>query len=250
MKKLTKMYLLLAAMMTIALAFALLSGSMAPAEMYPTSFTAPSTWGAHMQSHFDYTVQEDDSALLLHYSGPAGNIVIPNELDGHPIMAVRGNPFADCRDEYTLSVSRSHPYLATINGVLFGKSDRKLICYPVSGTAPSYAIPDGIEIIGDEAFYGCEQLVAVTIPESVTRIGNQAFSDCENLVSITIPEGVTDIGNGAFDRCGRLTNVAIPGSVTGIGDRAFADCDQLVSVTIPEGVTGIGSEAFYGCNAL
>jgi hypothetical protein len=35
--------------------------------------------------------------------------------------------------------------------------------------------------IGEYAFYGCTNLIAITIPISVTSIGNLAFSYCTSL---------------------------------------------------------------------
>ena len=42
---------------------------------------------------FEYVVREDGSAELISYLGPDGRVLIPNELDGHPLTAVRQNPF-------------------------------------------------------------------------------------------------------------------------------------------------------------
>ena len=51
--------------------------------------------------------------------------------------------------------------------------------------AESVTIPDGVHIIGENAFGGCDRLVSIYIPESVTDIRADAFSDCESLKNIT-----------------------------------------------------------------
>ena len=191
-----------------------------------------------------YYLLEDGGAELYQYTGPAGDIVIPNDLDGHPITAVRENPFQLLYDDFTVTVSQDHPYLATIDGVLFGKTDRSLICYPRSLTAVSYEIPEGIRRIGDYAFCDCSDLTAVTIPDSVTSIGDFAFAFCFDLTSVTIPNSVMSIGKDAFHSCGGLTSVTILDGVTSIGDYAFSGCSGLTSVMIPNSVTGIGYAAF------
>ena len=38
----------------------------------------------------------------------------------------------------------------------------------------------------------------VVIPEGVTRIGNDAFFGRDNLISVLLPEGITTIGEQAF----------------------------------------------------
>ena len=130
---------------------------------------------------YKYVLREDGSAEVVGYTGPGGDIMIPNDLDGHPIMAMRTNVFSKrlyVSDNYTVSVHEDHPYLATINGVLFGKTDRRLICCPYALKQTEYMIPQGIEQIGDDAFGFCAGLTSVTIPESVTSIGDDAFFGC------------------------------------------------------------------------
>ena len=41
----------------------------------------------------------------------------------------------------------------------------------------------------------------VTIPEGVTIIGENAFENCTSLTEINIPDSVTSIGKGAFKGC-------------------------------------------------
>jgi len=62
----------------------------------------------------------------------------------------------------------------------------------IAGTAFSYSalesvkIPDTVSVIGDHAFYWCENLSDVTIPESVKCIRFAAFAKCINLKSLQI----------------------------------------------------------------
>ncbi len=139
------------------------------------------------------------------------------------INTLGSNPFARC-DNIHFDVSTDHPYLEVIDGVLFSKPDKKLICCP---DRQAYIVPDGIENIGDNAFDSCESLTSVTLPEEVASIGNFAFLGCINLSSITLPEGLTSIG-----------------------DFAFRDCKSLSSITLPEGLTSIWNYPFDGCDNL
>ena len=81
-------------------------------------------------------------------------------------------------------------------------------------------------------------------------IGEYAFYDCENLTSVTISSGVTYVGDYAFMGCGNLTNIVISNSVTGIGRYAFGSCHGLKSVTLPSSVTRIEWGAFSYCSNL
>jgi len=166
------------------------------------------------------------------------------------VSSMGANPFAYCRKLTNIKVSPMSKYFETIDGVLFEKSTKKLICFLCAFTAENYAIPQGILAIGDYAFDSCTSLTNITIPDSVTSIGDGAFNDCESLTSVTIPDSVTSIGDEAFRNCESLTSVTIPDSVTSIGDEAFFFCESLTSVTIPDSVTVIGDDAFYDCKAL
>lgn len=102
-------------------------------------------------------------------------------------------------------------------------------------------------------------LGSITIPKTVdiegftytvTCIGNNAFYGCQNMTSVAIPNTVTTIGNYALAYCYRLTTLAIPNSVTTIGEKAFEGNFNLTSVTIPYSVTSIGINAFRKCDIL
>ena len=219
---------------------------------------------------YEYIVQEDGTAEITRYRGKDKQLTIPATLDGHKIASIGEtafswctsltditipdsvtnigqNPFKHCDKLISINVSPEHPDLATIDGVLFSKPDKRLICYPCAYTDISYTIPTGTLIIGDYAFNSCSTLTSIMIPDSVTSIGEFAFTNCSSLASVTIPDSVTSIGDGAFYSCSSLTSITIPESVTSIGDYAFDSCSSLTSITIPDSVTSIGKDAFAEC---
>jgi len=106
-----------------------------------------------------------------------------------------------------ISVDSWNSVYMSIDGVLFDKSGRTLICYP-EGKSGAYTIPLSTTVIERGAFYHCRRLTSVTIPTSVTMIGDSAFFGCSSLTSVTIPSSVTTIGNVAFYDT-NLTNVTL-----------------------------------------
>ena len=130
----------------------------------------------------------------------------------------------------------------------FEIKDGVLIKY--KGKASEVVIPNGVTVIGDEAFKERKSLKEVQIPNGVTSIGKLAFYFCSNLTSIIIPDSVTKIGKYAFRDCRKLTSVRLPESVTLIDDYIFYGCSSLTEITIPNSVTSIGSSAFSGCSSL
>ena len=59
-------------------------------------------------------------------------------------------------------------------------------------------IPEGVAVIGKNAFAWCSNLTVLTIPESVTVIEDSAFKMCKNLRTLNIPQSVKQISEWAF----------------------------------------------------
>ncbi len=154
------------------------------------------------------------------------------------------------------------------------------------GEDTEVVIPDGIEIIGRNAFKNCASITKVIIPQGARKIGEYAFYGCSNLESISIPKSVNAIGSFAFDECKSIKKVyindiaawcnikfdsfsnplsenaelylndepvitlVIPQGVQEISSCAFNSCSSIVDVVLPDGLKKIGEEAFYGCHSL
>eukprot|EP00579_Thalassiosira_antarctica_P000092 CAMPEP_0201867158 /NCGR_PEP_ID=MMETSP0902-20130614/1500_1 /ASSEMBLY_ACC=CAM_ASM_000551 /TAXON_ID=420261 /ORGANISM="Thalassiosira antarctica, Strain CCMP982" /LENGTH=495 /DNA_ID=CAMNT_0048392277 /DNA_START=11 /DNA_END=1498 /DNA_ORIENTATION=+ len=111
-------------------------------------------------------------------------------------------------------------------------------------------LSEGLDEIGDWAFYYCEYLKRITIPSSVRRIGDYAFAGCKKLVEVKQCGGLQEIGQGAFAKCKSLNRIALPSSLRVIGDCAFNWCIRLMVVELCEGIQEIGEDAFRNCNSL
>lgn len=146
------------------------------------------------------------------------------------VVFVGINPFSGCGCLKDIKLSPENEAFALIDGILYNKAEKSLICCPGGLEKREVNIPKGILSVNDQAFIECFYLTDVTIPDSVTRIGDYAFSDCYSLTEVTIPNSVTYIGDSAFEFCESLTKLTIPDSVTYIGERAFGDCDALTLI--------------------
>ena len=179
------------------------------------------------------------------YSCSLTSIALPDGL-----TSIGANPFRSCDSLEKIDVSPDHPVFAQIDGVLYEKASKTLICYPLGKEGDSFAVPDGILAIGDSAFSYCTSLTSVTLPEGLTSIGDSAFSLCGSLTTITLPDSLTSIGDNAFYGCDSLTSIALPDGLTSIGDNAFLGCSSLTSVTLPDSLTSIGDRVFSNCDDL
>ena len=119
-------------------------------------------------------------------------------------------------------------------------------------------IPEGITRICDYSFYSDElnRITSITIPSSVNHIGNSAFDGCSNLMAINV-----DANNKVYDsrnNCNAIIetatntlvrgcqNTIIPVGVENIGGGAFLDCIGLKTIKLPIGLRQIGVSAFAG----
>lgn len=127
----------------------------------------------------------------------------------------------------------------------------------------SVVIPEGTEIIGDDAFSDCKWLRHIILPHSIKYIGNFVFQYCVYLHDITIPQNVEYIGDGTFEDCGSLASIIVEVGNTKytsrngiLFDKAM---DRLVrypagkrttAYTVPKRVSVIAPGAFEGCHGL
>lgn len=126
----------------------------------------------------------------------------------------------------------------------------KMLAHENGNRPSSVTISEGIQYIGDRAFYWCNSLPTIIIPNSVTSIGSNAFYKCTNLTSLALGNNIDSIGNGAFSNCSSLESVTIPDKVKHIGESVFCNCVSLSSVSIGRNVSSIDNRAFLGCVGL
>ena len=140
-------------------------------------------------------------------------------------------------------------------------------------------LPEGVESIGEGAFYACSIADGLVLPDSVESVGASAFSSCE-LPGLTIGSGLREIGENAFIRIelehisvhgensyytvienclieresgtliwGKNAGV-IPEGVKTIVSLSFDGSDELIEMTVPDSVESLGTDFFYGCGNL
>ena len=148
------------------------------------------------------------------------------------------------RNNNTYSGSISIPETVTNNGTEYSVTTIGESAFKGSAVT-SVSMPEGITIIGFEAFSGCQNLESVALPESLTTLGIRTFGGCQSLKTIKIPSGVRAIPSSCFNGCSSLESVTIPEGVTSIEGSAFWSCN-LNALTLPESLETIGSYAF--CN--
>ena len=228
-----------------------------------------------------YYLDADNNAIITGYGGDGGAVVVPNEMDGHPVVGIEYGTFS------------------------------------YSGVT-SVVIPEGVTYIDTYVLVGCENLVSVTLPSTLESIGESAFEGCTSLDEVNyngteeqaaliaigtqndallnatwryadggeepeIPETdfvcelvdgkitivgytgaggevviptsigaypVVTIGNDAFKSNMDITVVQFPEGLVSIGSHAFAFCENLITIELSSTIQTIGASAFSFCENL
>ena len=120
------------------------------------------------------------------------------------------------------------------------------------GEASSIEIPGavgGIPVyrIGDEAFINQTALVSVTLPRTLEIIGMQAFNGCDHLQEMILPDSILSIGEYAFGNCDAMTRLVLPAAFEHAGCTIFP-AKKLRQITMS--VSADLADAFSGTPPL
>ena len=207
-------------------------------------FDAGAGAGGAIVPIYTYTLDDANRATITGYSGNATALYIPDEIDGHEVVAIGDRAFQNRTDLRTVMIPDS---VTEIEAYSFNN------CTNLSNVTLSKSL----KYMGGRAFGSCEKITQIEIPKSLDNCGNSGYASyhgpfgaCSGLKKITFEEGATEVSNGLFRGCTGLEEINIPDSVTEIESSSFEDSINLVSVNIPDSVIKIGNEAFAGCEKI
>ncbi len=110
--------------------------------------------------------------------------------------------------------------------------------------------PDGLEEIGDAAFYATRLKEAI-LPNSCQSFpGSTHFMLNYELEKVQFPEGVTTIPDSFVENCLKLKEFIMPNSVEVIGHHAFWQCGALQELHLSSNLKSIETEGLYYCKGL
>ncbi len=237
---------------------------------------------------FTYVVLEDGTAEIRGLSGGYNvqELVIPEQLDGHPVTRIDLDPHLTYFAGVTtitipdsvveigscplgsgylteIVVSPDHPVFTVEGDMLIRREDRCLVACAFGHAGGVLEIPPDVTDVADGVFAFCWRISAFTVPENHQTLeavdgalyskGDHRLIACPcapESASFAVQEGTEIIGDYAFANCSRLTKIVLPDSVSRIGAWAFSGCSGLTEFTIPDNVTDIGNGAFVGCSGL
>ena len=161
----------------------------------------------NIDSNWEYSVDANGRIMINRYKGTSRNVVVPSYINGRKVVRIGTRAFASC-------------YIYDV------------------------VIPEGVLVIGNEAFWGCFGLKEVKLPNSITTIREGAFMK-SSVETINIPSKVTSIGKNAF-KDSWLSKITISEGLMNIKEGAFENCTKLKEINLPSSLQTIGTKAFYG----
>lgn len=154
--------------------------------------------------------------------------------------------FAGCSDLESISVDPANTGYSSNDGVLLDKDEKTVIQYPIGKAEKEYAVNDGVESIGEGAFYN-GALSSIKLPESIGNVSDAAFAFCQQLDSLEIASDGAEIKDGAFYGCGSLSSVHFRGSAPeSIGEDAFSETSDGLLFIYEDGSDGWTEKRWTG----
>lgn len=170
-------------------------------------------------SGLSYFESEQGKYKVIKYSGTASEITIPSTLNGSEIIEIRECAFKNNKTITKVTINSETSVIG--NSAFYKCQNLKTVEFEQGNLLLE---------IGDEAFWGCVNLINIAIPDTVQSIGGYAFRECEKIKSVVIPNNLTYMGIYAFQHCLGLTSLVINPNSTNINYYAFTGCDKLLEI--------------------
>ena len=147
-----------------------------------------------------YLSSGEEGYVVIGYEDGISSLVIPESIDGVPVVAIGERAFRECstlKGDVVLPKS-----IVAIEKEAFMNAD---------GLNGRIYFPQSLKVISDRAFYGCQSLQGdLIIPDSVETIGDEAFSYCTGIGSAVYGgRGLKSVGRDVFTYSG-VTKCHLP----------------------------------------
>ena len=147
-----------------------------------------------------YLSSGEEGYVVIGYEDGISSLIIPESIDGVPVVAIGEGAFRDCstlKGDVVLPKS-----IVAIEKEAFMNAD---------GLNGRIYFPQSLKVISDRAFYGCQSLQGdLIIPDSVETIGDEAFSYCTGIGSAVYGgRGLKSVGRDVFTYSG-VTKCHLP----------------------------------------
>ena len=143
-------------------------------------------------------IDKTEYVILYRMYGSGAIAEIPASVAGRPVRMLADHLFAN---EPSALYPKSQIMRAVFNGTQYVEAPEYGSAAGTSdGDEPALAgvsleiirIPEGVEGIGNYAFYGCFQLREISFPSTMTRIGYGMFNGCRQVCRLYFAQDPSD----------------------------------------------------------
>ncbi len=114
------------------------------------------------------------------------------------------------------------------DGLIYEDNNTYTVSY-FNGTQAKIIIPNSVTSLGSLAFVNNSTITEVIMFDNVNLIGNQCFSQCTNLINVKLSNTITYITNSLFYNTS-IKHIIIPASVDYIVNLAFYNCRNIKTI--------------------
>ena len=249
----TKKRRLIAFMMTICIAFSLLS------FYEPVIVKAAETTGdGFMYEHFQDSYTGQAGVQIIGYVGGQNVVVVPEQINGLPVLKLQGtfynntsitqitlprtlleigeNTFSGCTSLHTIEVTEEEvttqqpvtTQMTTTQATTTQAATTQVIAEGTTDTTSEEATSE------DKTKELSTEQVTTQATTSAPATTTQKQQNTNKKGTVFLPDGVRSIGNGAFDNCKSIEEVHINRDLTFVGVRSFFKCTSLRKFVVDE----------------
>lgn len=182
---------------------------------------------------------------------------------GENVLEIDGKAFYSCWSLQRIIVDENNPNYCDIDGVLYTKDKKTVVCYPCDRDAylrEKYGYPQEMwqwapadsannPIISQEDFDPIfeeyrTKVMTYVIPSTVETVGEFCFN-YSNLATVYLPEGLTKVDALGFFEMPNLKDIYTYVKGQTVEETSYEAAEGLETyLSLPEGLTYIGSDAF------
>ena len=176
----------------------------------------------------------DEGAKVIGYEGNPVDLVIPESVQGQPVVMICADAFSGCQSLRSVSIPRTVQELEDGEYTL---DNFTYVSHGAFASCPALAsvyIPEDsvLSYIGKCSFTDCASLASIDLPTSVRTLAMSCLENCASLESLTLPEGVQVVEQNALSGTG-IKTLRLPATLT-----FFHECNylwELTSIEVAEG---------------
>jgi len=155
-------------------------------------------------------------------------------------------------------VDEGNTAYASVDGVLFTKDLKEILCYPAAKADESFTIPKETEWYDEKETFVCGNLKNIHVEEANSKYSS--YDGCiynkEKTLLLTIPEAKTEVkvpgtvvlDNTTFNSRSNITKVELEEGIKTIMPYVFNYCTGIKELYLPDSLESVEADAFNGVN--